>query len=366
MKIELHEIPIRDVVAGYINSDEEGVIGYSGKLNIRPKYQREFVYKDKQRDAVIETVRKDFPLNVMYWVVSDDGNYEVLDGQQRTISICEYVKGSFSLNYQYFHNLTDGEKAQILDYKLMIYICEGTDKEKLDWFKIINIAGEKLTDQELRNAVYTGAWLSDAKKYFSKSNCPAKLIGEDYLNGSPIRQDYLETVLSWISGGKIEDYMATHQHDANASKLWQYFQMVIAWVKAVFPKYRKEMKGVEWGRLYNAYKDGDYDSADFEDKIAKLMQDDDVSKKSGIYEYLLDGKEKHLSIRVFSHSMKRAAYERQKGVCPHCVKENKSQTKYELAEMEADHVTPWSLGGKTEPGNCQMLCKYHNRIKSDI
>lgn len=366
MKIELHEIPIRDVVAGYINSDEEGVIGYNGKLNIRPKYQREFVYKDKQRDAVIETVRKNFPLNVMYWVVGDDGNYEVLDGQQRTISICEYVKGSFSLEYRYFHNLTDVEKAQILDYKLMIYICEGTDKEKLDWFKIINIAGEKLTDQELRNAVYTGAWLSDAKKYFSKSNCPAKLIGEDYLNGSPIRQDYLETVLHWISGGQIEEYMATHQHDFNASKLWQYFQMVIAWVKAVFPNYRKEMKGVEWGRLYNEYKDGEYDSAEFEKRIVALMQDDDVSKKAGIYEYLFDGKEKHLSIRAFTSSMKRAAYERQQGICPHCVNEKKDKTKYDLAEMEADHITPWSLGGKTEPSNCQMLCKYHNRVKSNV
>ena len=364
MKIELHEISIREVVAGYINSDEDGVVGYGGKLDIRPKYQREFVYKDKQRDAVIETVRKNFPLNVMYWVVNENGNYEVLDGQQRTISICEYVKGSFSLNYQYFHNLTEEEKAQILDYKLMIYICDGSDKEKLEWFKTINIAGEKLFDQELRNAVYTGAWLSDAKKYFSKSNCPAKLIGEDYLSGNPIRQEYLETVLDWISGGNIEEYMATHQHAPNASQLWQYFQMVIAWVKAVFPNYRKEMKGIQWGRLYNEYKDGEYDSAAFEKRISELMQDDDVSKKAGIYEYLFDEKEKHLSIRLFTQSMKRAAYERQQGICPHCVKELKDKVKYELSEMEADHITPWHLGGKTEPNNCQMLCQYHNRMKS--
>lgn len=365
MKIDLHEIPIRDVVAGYINSDEEGVVGYNGKLNIRPKYQREFVYKDKQRDAVIETVVKNFPLNVMYWVVSDNGDYEVLDGQQRTISICEYVKGSFSINYRYFHNLTEDEKNQILDYKLMIYICEGTDKEKLDWFKIINIAGEKLTEQELRNAVYTGVWLSDAKKYFSKSNCPAKLIAEDYMSGSSIRQEYLETVLDWISGGEIEEYMATHQFSPNASQLWQYFQMVIAWVKAIFPNYRKEMKGLDWGRLYNVYKDGNYDNMSFEQTIAKLMQDDDVSKKSGIYEYLFDRKEKHLSIRAFSPSMKRAAYEKQKGICPYCLKEKAPQIKYELLDMEADHITPWSEGGKTEPSNCQMLCKYHNRIKSN-
>lgn len=173
MRIELNEIPVRELVAGYVNNQEDGVIGFGGRLNIRPKYQREFVYKDKQRDSVIETVRKDFPLNVMYWVKNSDGTYEVLDGQQRTISICEYVSGNFSLNFQYFHNLTDTEQEQILDYRLMVYFCEGTDREKLDWFKTINIAGEKLTDQELRNAVYTGTWLTDAKRYFSKTGCPA-------------------------------------------------------------------------------------------------------------------------------------------------------------------------------------------------
>ena len=366
MKIELHKIPIRDVVNGYINSEEEGVVGYGGKLNIRPKYQREFVYKDKQRDAVIDTVRKDFPFNVMYWVVGDNGNYEVLDGQQRTISICEYYQSKFSIDYKYFHNLTETEKEHILNYELMIYICEGTDKEKLDWFKIINIAGEKLTDQELRNAVYTGAWLSDAKKYFSKSNCPAKLIAEDYMSGSSIRQEYLETVLDWISEGKIEDYMATHQHESNASELWQYFQMVIAWVKTLFPKYRREMKGIAWGKLYNKYKDGKYNANELETRIAKLMQDDDVSKKSGIYEYVFDGQEKHLSIRAFTPNMKRVAYERQMGVCPYCVNEHREIIRYELSEMEADHIKPWSEGGKTEMANCQMLCRYHNRVKSNI
>jgi uncharacterized protein with ParB-like and HNH nuclease domain len=242
MKIELREITIREVVDKYINNNEEGVVGYSGKLNIRPKYQREFVYKDKQRDSVIETVRKNFPLNVMYWVKNSDDSFEVLDGQQRTISICEYVAGNFSLNFQYFHNLEDTEKEEILDYKLMVYFCEGTDKEKLDWFKTINIAGEKLTDQELRNAIYTGTWLTEAKKYFSKSGCPAYAIGSDYLNGSPIRQDYLETAIAWISENKIEQYMAENQHKPNANELWLYFQSVINWIKAVFPNYRKEMK----------------------------------------------------------------------------------------------------------------------------
>jgi len=358
MKIELKEIAIRDVSNGYVNDNEEGVVGYDGKLNIRPKYQREFVYKDKQRDSVIETVRKDFPLNVMYWVKNEDGTFEVLDGQQRTISICEYIDGKFSLNYQYFHNLEDTEKKQILDYKLMVYFCEGNDKEKLDWFKTINIAGEKLTDQELRNAIYTGTWLTDAKRHFSKSGCPAYSIASDYLKGSSIRQEYLETAISWISNGEIEAYMAKNQHEPNANELWLYFQNVINWIKVVFPKYRKEMKGVPYGILYNEFKDKKFDSNKLEAEITKLMQDEDVTKKSGIYQYLLTGNEKYLSIRAFTDKQKREVYEKQKGVCTKC------KNKFELNEMEADHITPWHEGGKTVTKNCQMLCKNDNRTKS--
>jgi len=357
VKIELKEIPIRDLVKGYVNNNEEGVAGYDGKLNIRPKYQREFVYKDKQRDAVIETVRKDFPLNVMYWAVNSDGTFEVMDGQQRTISICEYVAGNFSINFQAFHNLEKEEKEQILDFKLMVYFCEGADREKLDWFKVVNIAGEKLTNQELRNTVYTGAWLTDAKRYFSKTGCPAYNIAKDYVRGSPIRQDYLETAIEWISNGEIEKYMSEHQQGPNATKLWLYFQKVIAWVTSTFPNYRKEMKGISWGILYNGYNNVDYDSKDLEAKVAKLMRDDDVSKKSGIYIYLFTNEEKYLNIRTFTDSQKREAYERQKGVCLVCNK------KFEIEEMEADHLTPWSKGGKTVPSNCRMLCKKDNREK---
>jgi hypothetical protein len=363
MNIELHEIPVRDVVNGYVDSAENGVVGYGGKLNIRPAFQREFIYKDKQRDEVINTVMKGFPLNVMYWVKSDNGGYELLDGQQRTISIAQYVNGDFSVNHMGFDNLTDTEREQILNYKLMIYICEGTDKEKLDWFKIINIAGEQLTAQELRNAIYTGEWLTEAKKYFSKTGCPAHAIASDYLKGAAIRQDYLETAISWISardGIEIEDYMAKHQHDPNCNELWLYFQNVINWVKVIFPKYRKEMKGLEWGVYYNKYSQNNYDPKTLESRIAELMQDDDVTKKSGIYEYLLDGAEKHLSIRAFTQSMARAAYERQKGVCPICGQH------FEITEMQADHITPWSKGGKTTPENCQMLCAECNRRKSNI
>lgn len=361
MKIQMHEIAIRDIFKGYLDSAEDGIVAYSGELNVRPAFQREFVYKDKQRDEVINTVKKNFPLNVMYWVKGDNGGYELLDGQQRTISICQYLNGDFSLDYQYFHNLTNEEQQQILDYKLMIYICEGTNKEKLDWFKIINIAGEKLTNQELRNAIYTGTWLTEAKKYFSKTSCPAYQIANKYLKGTPIRQDYLETVLKWIAAKEdteIELYMAKHQHDPNAAELWLYFNNVITWVKTYFPKYRKEMQGVEWGLLYNKHAGKPLDAAALEKEVAKLMADTDVTKKAGIYSYVLDGDERNLSIRAFDARMKREAYEKQQGICIHC------KQHFELEEMEADHITPWHLGGATIASNCQMLCRDCNRRKS--
>lgn len=365
MKIELHQIPVREVIDGYKDNFEEGVIAYSGKLDIRPKYQREFVYSGKQRDAVIETIKNGFPLNVMYWVKTDQGNFEVLDGQQRTISIGQYVNGDYSIDFNgrtaMFHNLTKEEQSQILDYELMIYFCEGTDKERLDWFRIINIAGEKLTDQELRNAVYTGPWLSDSKLKFSKSNCAAYLLANDggsLLSGSPIRQEYFETVLSWINDGNIEDYMAKHQHKETADELWEYFQGVIAWVRQIFPNYRREMSGVDWGILYNKFKDEKFDSAKLETEVKELMQDEDVTKKSGIYPYTLTLDERYLSIRSFTDKMKRETYERQKGNCAHC------KGHFEIEEMEADHIKPWHESGKTISENCQMLCKQCNRTKS--
>jgi hypothetical protein len=362
MKIELHEITVREVAEKYFDNAEEGVVGYNGKLNIRPKYQREFIYDDKKRNAVIDTIRKDFPLNVMYWVKNEDGTFEVLDGQQRTISFCQYVKSDFSLDNRAFHNLTNTEKEQILNYKLMIYFCEGNDKEKLDWFKIINIAGEKLTDQELRNAVYTETWLTNAKSIFSKSNCAAYLKSKDYVNGSSIRQEILETALSWITKGEIEKYMSIHQHDPNANELWMYFRNVIEWVELTFTTYRREMKGIDWGNLYNEFKDKMFDTEKIEQEIQTFMMDDDVTNKKGIYPYVLTRNEKYLNIRDFSQNQKREAYERQKGICPRC----EHGEHFKLEEMEADHITPWHLGGKTIAENCQMLCKKHNREKSGI
>jgi len=358
MKIELKEISIRDIVDGYKNNDEEGVVGFNGKLDIRPKYQRNFIYKDKQRDAVIKTVIRDFPLNVMYWVKSTNGTYEVMDGQQRTISFCEYVVGRFSLNYRFFHNLEEEEKEQILNYKTMIYFCEGTDKEKLDWFETINIAGEKLTKQELKNAIYSGTWVSDAKRYFSRRDCAAYDIASGYMTGTPIRQDYLETAISWINNGEIAEYMSIHHHEPNANELWLYFQCVINWSKAIFPKWQREMQGVPWGLLYNEFKDKQFDTKQVAIKVARLMEDEDVTNKKGIYQYIINGEEKYLNIREFSPNQKREAYERQQGVCIVC------EEHFELDEMDADHITPWHEGGKTLPNNCQMLCKDDNRRKS--
>lgn len=259
-----------------------------------------------------------------------------------------------------FHNLTQDRKDQILDYELMVYFCSGTDKEKLDWFRIINIAGERLTDQELRNAVYAGPWLTHAKAIFSKTRCAAYLLANKHVTGSPIRQEYLETAISWLSAGRIEQYMSIHQHDPNANELWSYFQSVISWVELTFTTYRKEMKGIDWGLLYNQFKDVLYDTAKLEDEIKKLMIDDDATRKKGIYPYVLTGDEKYLSVRAFTEAQKREAYERQAGMCPRCGKH------FEIDEMEADHITPWSEGGKTNAANCQMLCRDDNRRKGAV
>ena len=356
MKIELKEITVRELTNGYEDKEEDGVIGYDSKLDIRPPFQREFVYDSKERNAVLNTLQKDFPLNVMYWAVREDGNFEVIDGQQRTISICQYVNGDFSIDGLAFHNLPKDKQEQILNYTLMVYFCSGTDSEKLDWFETINIAGKVLTNQELINAVYSGSWVSDAKRYFSKNNRPK--IGDDYLSGSANRQEYLETAINWISNGDIKNYMSKNQHEPNANELWLYFQAVINWVKATFPKYRREMKGIEWGFLYNEFKDKKIDPKKLEQAVSELMEDEDVGNKKGVYTYVLTQKEKHLNIRAFSPNQKREAYEKQKGICVVC------KEPFEIEGMEADHITPWHEGGKTSTDNCQMLCTEDNRRKS--
>ena len=358
MNIELHKITVRELTAGYEDNNENGVRAYGGLLDVRPPYQREFVYGEKERDAVIDTLTNDFPLNVMYWAVREDGTFEIIDGQQRTISICQYVNGDFAFNFRYFHNLQPDEQEQILNYPLQVYICSGSDSEKLKWFKTINIAGKELTEQELRNAVYAGSWVSDAKRYFSKNNCAAYGLASKYITGEVNRQAYLETAIRWISNGNIEVYMGNHQHDPNAVALWNHFSSVINWVKAVFPFYRREMRGVDWGTLYAKYHEGTWDAATLESEVKQLMADSDVQKKKGIYTYVFDRDEHHLDIRAFDGNMKRGVYERQNGVCTICGKH------FEIEQMEADHITPWHDGGRTVAENCQMLCRDCNRRKS--
>jgi hypothetical protein len=358
MKITLAEITVAELAQNYKDDNEGGVFGYNGRLDIRPPYQREFVYKDDKRNAVLETAFRGFPLNVMYWATRDDGTFEVIDGQQRTISICQYVNKIFSVGGLYFQNLPSDVQQRLLDYKLTIYQCSGTDSEKLDWFRTINIAGERLTDQELRNAVYSGPWVSDAKRYFSRTGGAAYGLGGDYLNGTANRQDYLETVIDWISNGQIEDYMGKHQHDTNALPLWEYFQGVIDWVQQTFPKYRREMKGLDWGGMHRSHGQKTLDPVALGKQVDDLMADYEVVKKSGIYEYVLTGDESCLNLRTFSEKQKREMYDKQGGICPVC------KAHFDISDMEADHIDPWHSGGKTEIDNGQMLCRKDNRRKS--
>lgn len=365
MKIDSLKITIRELTAGYCDDDEAGVRGYGGKLDIRPPYQREFIYDDKKRDAVITTVENGYPLNAMYWAQRDDDAevpLEVMDGQQRTISICQYVAGEFAHNFMYFHNLTEVERDKILDYELMVYLCCGNDKEKLEWFKTINISGMKLTDQELRNAVYAGPFVSDAKRYFSKTNCAAYNLGKYLINGSPIRQDFLETALEWIAtsqGIGIEDYMAQHQHDPNASHLWQYFISVVTWVETVFHvNKRKEItKGIDWGKYYEEFHDKIFDKSKIDTEISRLLIDSEVTKKKGICPYVLTRDGRHLGLRLFPEDIKLAVYEQQEHRCKLCGKE------FDIEFMEGDHITPWCEGGRTVIDNCQKLCRECNRRK---
>ena len=366
MDIKLQSIRVRDLVADYENDADKGVWGYGGKLDIRPPYQREFRYDLKQKQAVVNTILKGFPLNIMYWSVVGDNKYEMIDGQQRTLSICEYRYHDFHIvdperGTLYFGSLTSEEKERFLDYELSVYLCTGTDKEKLDWFRVINIAGERLLDQELLNAIYVGPFVTDARRHFSKDGCPAYKMAADLLNGVAREQAYLHTVFQWAARREdikdVSEYMSKHQHDANANQLWAYFSAIVTWVRSTFINYRKEMKGLDWGLLYDTYHEQIYDTKQLEQRIHDLMEDDEIMKKSGIYSYVLSGDLRDLSFRTFDKKQKREAYEHQQGICAHCGKH------FELEEMEADHITPWADGGVTTAENCQMLCRECNRRK---
>ena len=396
---------VRDLCEGYTNNDDgcttDSVFGYDRKLNIRPSYQRNSVYGADKRDAVIETILEGCPLNVMYWIDNEDGTYEVLDGQQRTLAICNYVFGKFSIEspvfpagapHQDFFNLQANLPdiaSKILDYELDIYICRGKASDKMNWFKRINTSGEPLNEQELLNASHTGKWLSDAKAYFSASagrgvsladKNPATSAPEPLLNGSWNRQDYLRTAIQWAALGEglsgsssIEQYMNTHGNkDADASLLWQYFSKVLEWVRSKFITYNKALKGLDWGAIYEAYQAGKLSGniimksgAEIQDEIIKLTMDDEITAgMKGIYLYIIYGDGKYLQIRQFDEKTARAAYEKQRHHCPYCVSDRNNR-EYAFKEMHADHIMPWSKGGKTVESNCQMLCKHHNESKGN-
>lgn len=353
------DISVRELTMGYKDLGDNGVISMNGNLNIRPSYQREFVYKDAQRDAVIETIFEDCSLGLFTFRDHENGRYDILDGQQRTISICQYVNGEFSYKGRYFHNLQDDEQEKILSYKLIINFVVGTDSEVLKWFRKINVAGEPLTEQELRNASYVGPWVESAKQYFSKRNCSAKRIAGDYMSGNPIRQDYLETALEWISDNNPEEYMSKHQHDIDAKELINYFNAVITWVEKTFIVKRPKLMKQPWGFLYNKHKHDNLDPIQIEQEIKSLVLDDEVTNKQGIYKYVLTRNEKYLNLRAFTESDKLKLYEQQNGICPICGEH------FEIEQMDADHITPWSKGGQTSLENGQMLCKHCNRTKSN-
>lgn len=395
---------VRDLTDGYLANMDDGsttdsIFGYGGRLNIRPSFQRNSVYNDQKRDAVIQTILNKCPLNTMYWVDKEDGTYECLDGQQRTLAICKYIAGEFSVFSprfpgdlpQDFNNLSQNLQniaEQILDYELDIYVCRGTPEEKMLWFHTINTAGEPLNEQELRNSSYTGPWLTDAKSRFSVATGrgvkladtnPDNDRDEPLLNGSWNRQEYLETALRWAGnafckdakdGKYIEKYMLDHQNNADASELWQYFSTVLEWVRSKFTAYNAALKGMDWGAIYEAYKNGDLDNniisksaIEINEAIAELVADDEVTAKmKGIYQYVIFGKPKYLSLRQFEEKTARKIYEKQHHQCPYCLQEG-NRKEYAFKEMHADHIMPWSKGGKTVEENCQMLCSVHNESK---
>lgn len=372
MEIKQKLIKVKDIFDGYIDKDDDGVFAFGGRLAIRPPYQREYVYDNEQAAAVIHTVLKGFPLNVMYWVKVGENEYEVLDGQQRTLSVMRFLDHKFDVKIDghsyYWDSLPDDKYNALINYEFMIYICEGNESEKLDWFRVVNISGEELTDQELRNSVYAGKWLSDAKLHFSKRNCAAKGLADRYIKGDPNRQELLEKALSGICEyqglNDITEYMSAHKSDNDADELWQYFQDVIHWIEKIFPKYYTDMKGLDWCHLYNLYSKNTYNSSVMANEAKRLHMDDDVQKYKGIYEFLLcrdfdPFAGRLLNLRAFDKRDKIEAYNRQEGVCPIC------RLYFEFDEMEGDHILPWSKGGRTDEDNCQMLCKDCNRKKAD-
>jgi 5-methylcytosine-specific restriction endonuclease McrA len=379
------DITVKDICAGFVYNELEGkgLFGLSGKLTIQPEYQRNYIYADGKRDvAVIESILKGYPLGLIYFNTVAPGKFEVLDGQQRITSIGRYLTNRFAVKdehgmEQYFGGLATDKQTKILQTQLLIYECEGEETEIKQWFKTINIAGVPLTDQELLNAVFSGPFVTLAKEEFSNSQNSNIQKWAAYINGSANRQEFLECALDWVSKGEIEKYMSRHRFDTSIKELKTYFNTVIDWVSGVFIDVEKEMRGQEWGRLYETYFRTAYDPKKVSEEVHRLYADPYVKNRRGVFEFILGGATdtKLLDIRVFDEATKRAAYAKQKseaeikGIsnCPYCAighDSNKSKI-WASADMDADHVTAWSKGGATSSNNCEMLCKSHNRAKGN-
>ena len=379
------DITVKDICEGFVYNELEGkgLFGLAGKLTIQPEYQRNYFYADGKKDvAVIVSILKGYPLGLIYFNKVSDDKFEVLDGQQRITSFGRYVTNKFAVKdengmEQYFSGIASNKQELILQTRLLIYECEGTESEIKEWFKTINIAGVPLNNQELLNAVYSGPFVTLGKEEFSNSRNSNIQKWSAYISGSANRQDFLERALDWVSKGNIGDYMSRHRYDNNIIELKTYFNSVIDWVSTVFIDVESEMRGLEWGRLYETYRTQPYSPQNVSEQVHQLYADPYVKNRKGVFEYILGGSidTRLLDIRVFDEATKKSVYATQTAEavknnvsnCPLCAighDSNKNKI-WKLAEMDADHVTAWSKGGATDSKNCQMLCKSHNRAKGN-
>ncbi len=385
MKTELREISVRELCQGfeYNEIEEKGLYGWNGKLTIQPEYQRNYIYNDGKKDvAVIESVLKGYPLGLAYFNVLPFGHYDILDSQQRLTSLGRYVTGEFSVPYEgsthFFSSLPPHAQKQILDYKMLVYLCEGTEDEIKMWFRTINISGVALTAQELRNATYTGKFTNAMREEFSNSQSRMSKKIQQFYNVNPKRQEAMELVLDWVSDGNIDEYMSKHKNSADIKEVVSTATNILDWIEKVFPNYSKDMRGLNWDKFYKLYGEKQYDIVALSNKVDELMADVNITAKKNIYEYILGGCTDHklLNVRVFSAATIKSQYTHQTieakanghSNCPICAASGVAglvDKIYSQNEMDADHVTAWSNGGSSDITNCQMLCKTHNRSKGN-
>ncbi len=385
MEARLRQITIKEICEGFVYNEYEGkgLYGLNGTLTIQPEYQRNYIYADGKKDvAVIKSILKGYPIGLIYFNETEDGKYEVLDGQQRITSLGRFMTNKLDItdedgNPQNVNSISAEKRQKIESTELLVYICKGTETEIREWFETINIAGIPLNEQEMLNATYHGPFVTKAKSVFSNSNNPLTQKWSTYISGNVKRQDYLHTALKWVGRGDVALYMSNHRHDTEITELQTYFNSVIDWVSATFNEVYPEMRGLEWGDLFEKYHGRAYNSRIVSERVADLMADECVNDKRGIFEYILGGGNnvKLLNIRVFEPSTKRTVYMQQTKVakengvsnCPYCAEEGRGNRDkiWKENEMDADHVTAWSKGGATDIDNCQMLCKTHNRMKGN-